>query len=179
MKGLYYILLKQDQINDIVGDAIADIESSSCAENDVVNSHWRMKSDDDGLHVEYICLTNCEKEILEQLDFYNLGNIENLNTVDIFTFLKEKNVNFIYYCVGETSVKSYLIEMLSQRKRTSKLEKMPYINVKFNGKLNENLTCLITASKSEIDPVVEQKIFEKIHDFAEDTNHIEIKKYRA
>ena len=116
---------------------------------------------------------------MEQLDFYNLGNIENLNTVDIFTFLKEKNVNFIYYCVGETSVKSYLIEMLSQRKRTSKLEKMPYINVKFNGKLNENLTCLITASKSEIDPVVEQKIFEKIHDFAEDNNHIEIKKYRA
>ena len=55
---------------------------------------------------------------------------------------------------------------------------MPYINVKFNGKLNENLTCLITASKSEIDPVVEQQIFETKHDFAEDTNLLEAKKYQ-
>lgn len=67
--------------------------------------------------------------------------------------------------------------MLSQWRKTSKIKKMKYMNIKFEAE--ENLTCLVTASKSEIDPVVEQKIFEKIHDFAEDTNHIEIKKYRA
>ena len=66
--------------------------------------------------------------------------------------------------------------MLSQWRKTSKIKKMKYINIKFEAE--ENLTCLVTASKSEIDPVVEQQIFETIHDFAEDTNLLEAKKYQ-
>ena len=54
---------------------------------------------------------------------------------------------------------------------------MKYINIKFEAE--ENLTCLVTASKSEIDPVVEQKIFETKHEFVDDINLLEIKKYRA
>ena len=71
------------------------------------------------------------------------------------------------------------MEELDTWKRTAKLVEMPYIKIKFNGKLNENLTCLIMASKREIDPIVEQKILETKHEFVDDINLLEIKKYQC
>ena len=144
---------------DIMHDVIENILMSSGGKGDYFDTHWRMMGDDEGLHFEYIGLINAEEEILKQLDFYNLYLIEHLNTVDIFAFLKEKKLNFIYYYIGENAIRKYIIQMLSQWRKTSQIKKMKYINIKFEAE--ENLTCLVTASKSEIDPVVEQKIFEK------------------
>ncbi|MDE7337629.1 MAG: hypothetical protein K2N32_05885, partial [Clostridia bacterium] len=160
----------QDQISGIVNDAISNIESSSCAKNDIVDAYLKLISDDKGLHVEYVALINCEIGFFDQLNFDNM--------IDLFVLLKERNLNFIYYYVSETSIKTYLIDILSKWKRTTKITKMPYINIKFNGKANGNLTCLITASKSEINPAIEKKILETKQEYIDDINLLEVKKYK-
>lgn len=161
---------------DIMHDVIENILMSSGGKGDYFDTHWRMMGDDEGLHFEYIGLINAEEEILKQLDFYNSYQIENQNTIDTVAFLKEKKVNFIYYYIGENAIRKYIIQMLSQWRKTSQIKKMKYINIKFEAE--ENLTCLVTASKSKIDTIVEQQILETKHDFAEDTNLLEAKKYQ-
>ncbi len=171
MKGISYIVFNESQIREIIGDAIASI-GCRIMRSDNFHSYDINFDDSNGLVIESIIRTVSLEEIGNQ-------EIENLSLMELLLLYKKQKREVVYCNLTEEKIKFLILEELDTWKRTAKLVEMPYIKIKFNGKLNENLTCLIMASKREIDPIVEQKILETKHEFADDINLLEIKKYQC
>ena len=121
-----------------------------------------------------MCMSKDLDDILDLDDF----DLENNSMEEIAISYKEKELNHIYFNMGEESIKASILEALKTWKMTAKITKFPFININIRGEVNTNLNCLITASKREIDLDIEQKIYER-QEFVDDFDDLNVKEYRV
>lgn len=171
MKQIYYTFLNEAQIRETIGDAFSCIGYMFGFKDYAIDNTYHFVSGDNGLSVEcFMRSFDLDKD--DNIDF------EKKSMNDLLVEYKETDKYFSYYRIGEESIKECMLDQLKTWKRTSKLTKLPFVNISIRGKVDENLRCLITASKSEISADLEKKIFDTKEEYVEKFDDLKVRKYK-
>ena len=172
MKCIYYLFLNEKQVRETIRDAVASIKVPYSPLDYSLDYYIKIERKDKGLNIECLMYLSNDLDDLEAFD------LENNSMKEIYMAYKQKELNLVYYNMGEEYIKACMLNELKKWKRTAKFMEFPYININIRGEINENLNCLITASKTEICPDLEQKILATKQEYVDNINDLKVKKYR-